>query len=293
MARRRCSSVCRAAGVVNGGAAKDAGMATDGTRGLSPDDPSFDISDARDVGALLSAEDRHFWHRSRNRFIAARLERLGVRAGARIVELGCGAGCVAAELAARGYELTGVDGHRALVEVASTRAPTARFRCHDLRDGVPDLPKGAFDVACLFDVIEHLDRPEQVLDMAASLVAPGGHVVGTVPALMSLWSGIDEHAGHKTRYSRSTLLDVLARTRGTAVVDIAPFFRTLVPLMWAQRRLIGGRAGASASVKNLTVPPAPLNAALFAMVTLEHMLAPALDKLPVPGTSLWFALQKS
>src|SRR5881394_2344159 len=98
-------------------------MKMDGSRGLSPDDPSFDISDERDVTALLLAEKKHFWHRSRNHFIASSLERLGVRPGARVVELGCGAGCVAADLAARGYDLTGVDGHRALVDVASTRAP--------------------------------------------------------------------------------------------------------------------------------------------------------------------------
>jgi SAM-dependent methyltransferase len=264
----------------------------DGPRALAPDDPSFDISDSDDVAALLSAEERHFWHRSRNRFIRARLARLGVAPGARVVELGCGAGCVAAELASAGYELTGVDGHRALIDVAAARAPTAEFHCRDLRAGVPDLPEDAFDVACLFDVIEHLDRPEQAIETAIALVHPGGHVVGTVPAMMALWSGIDERSGHKTRYSRTTLREVLGRAGGATVVELAPFFRSLVPLMWAQRRLIGARASAAASVKNLTVPPSPVNTALFAMVTLEHALAPALDKLPLPGTSLWFALKK-
>jgi SAM-dependent methyltransferase len=267
-------------------------MTGDGQRGLAPDDPSFDISDEGDVAALLSAERRHFWHRSRNRFIRARLARLGVPQGARVVELGCGAGCVAAELASAGYELTGVDGHRALIDVAASRAPTAEFLCRDLRAGVPDLPPDSFDVACLFDVIEHLDRPEQALQMAMALVRPGGHVAGTVPAMMALWSGIDEHSGHKTRYSRGSLREVLAAVRGATVVEVTPFFRSLVPLMWAQRRLIGARPSAAASVKNLTVPPAPVNSALFAMVTLEHALAPALDKLPLPGTSLWFALKK-
>jgi SAM-dependent methyltransferase len=261
-------------------------------RGLRPDDPAFDISDRDDVAALLSAEERHFWHRSRNRFIRAKLARLGVTSGARVVELGCGAGCVAAELASAGYDLTGVDGHRSLIDVAAARAPTAEFLCRDLRAGVPDLPAGAFDAACLFDVIEHLDRPEQALETALALTRPGGYVVGTVPAMMALWSGIDEHAGHKTRYSSSTLREVLSRAKGATIVEIAPFFRTLVPLMWAQRRLIGRRGGAAASVKNLSVPPSPVNAALLAMVTLEHAFAPALDKLPLPGTSLWFALNK-
>jgi SAM-dependent methyltransferase len=267
-------------------------MSAERSSELAPDDPSFDISDEADVAALLRAEEKHFWHRSRNRFILAKLAGLPVSPGARIVELGCGAGCVAAELAGAGYDLTGIDGHRALIDVAATRAPAARFLCRDLRSGVLDLAERSFDAACLFDVIEHLDEPERALESALSLVRPGGHVVGTVPALMSLWSGIDEHAGHKIRYSAAGLRQFLSRTAGARVVQVSPFFRSLVPLMWAQRRLIGKRGGAGASVRNLSVPPSPVNSALFAMVTLEHALAPALDRLPLPGASLWFALKK-
>jgi SAM-dependent methyltransferase len=267
-------------------------MPVDAPRELSPNDPAFDISDEADVAALLRAEEQHFWHRSRNRYILAKLARLGALPGARVVELGCGAGCVAAELAGAGYELTGIDGHRALVDVAAARAPGAEFHCWDLREGASELPDRTFDVACLFDVIEHLDEPVRALDTALRLVRPGGYVVGTVPALMALWSGIDEHAGHKTRYSASTLRGVLERADGARVVAVTPFFRTLVPIMWAQRRLIGRRAGAVAAVRNLTVPPRPVNTALLAMVTFEHLMAPALDKTPLPGASLWFALRR-
>jgi SAM-dependent methyltransferase len=258
---------------------------------LAPDDPAFDISDPEDVFALLRAEETHFWHRSRNRFILAKLRHLSILPGSRVVELGCGAGCVAAELARAGYDLTGIDGHRSLIDIAASRAPSAHFHCHDLRLGIPDLPTIGFDAACLFDVIEHLDDPEQALDTAVALVRPGGYVVGTVPALMALWSGIDVHAGHKIRYSEATLRDVLSRTKRASIVEVEPFFRALVPLLWAQRRLIGRRGTKTASVRNLTVPPTPMNLTLFAMVTLEHALAPAFDKLRLPGASLWFALQ--
>ena len=261
-------------------------------RELAPDDPSFDISDEGVMAALFSAEDRHFWHRARNRFILGRLRGLSLASGARIVDLGCGAGCVARELSLAGYDLTGVDGHRALIDLASKRAPMASFLCRDLRLGVPDLGAGTFDAACLFDVLEHLDEPEHALQMALDLVRSGGYVVGTVPALMSLWSGVDEHAGHKIRYTHSTLRQVLSGRTGAHIVEIASFFRSLVPIMWAQRRLIGARAGRSSAVKNLTVPPRPVNGALLALVTLEHLAAPMFDKLGVPGASLWFALEK-
>ncbi len=259
---------------------------------LSPDDPAFDISDDADVKALLRAEETHFWHRARNRYIRRKLGELGAASRSRVLELGCGAGCVAADLCRAGYEVTGVDGHRSLIDVAVARAPTARFLCRDLRRGVPDLRGETFDVVCMFDVIEHLDDPKKAIEDALGWLAPGGHLVGTVPALMALWSGIDEHAGHKTRYSSRTLRDVLASVRGASIVEIAPFFRSLVPLMWAQRRLVGKRGDAAGAVQNLTVPRWPVNSALFSMVTLEHRMATVLDKAPIPGASLWFALSR-
>jgi SAM-dependent methyltransferase len=165
-----------------------------------------------------------------------------------------------------------------------------------LRQGLPDLERQAFDVVGLFDVIEHLDDPLQSIADALVFLKPGGRVVGTVPALMALWSSIDEHAGHKTRYSAESLRSLLARLSGATVLEIVPFFRSLVPLVWVQRRLVGTSSGAepsahaAASVQNLRVPPAAINAGLLAMVTAEHAMAPLLRRVPIPGASLWFAL---
>jgi 2-polyprenyl-3-methyl-5-hydroxy-6-metoxy-1,4-benzoquinol methylase len=265
---------------------------------LRPDDAAFDISDEADVGALLRAEEAHFWHRARNSFILHKIAALGAGPGSRVLELGCGAGCVAAALAKAGYEVTGVDGHRALLAVACTRAPSARFLCHDLRQGLPDVERGAFDVVGLFDVIEHLDDPVRALADALRFAKPGGRVVGTVPALMALWSSIDAHAGHKTRYSAQTLRATLGAVGAARVLEIAPFFRSLVPLLWAQRRLIdrSGRTDPSehsaAAVSNMRVPPFPINASLFALTAAEHALAPLLRDAPIPGASLWFALER-
>ena len=265
---------------------------------LRPDDAAFDISDDADVGALIRAEEVHFWHRARNKLILRKIEALGVSPGARVLELGCGAGCVAAELAKAGFEVTGVDGHRSLLGVACTRAPRARFLCQDLRQGAPDVERNSFDIVGLFDVIEHLDDPQQALGLALRFAKPGGHVVGTVPALMALWSSIDAHSGHKTRYSARTLAATLSAVHGARVREIAPFFRLLVPLLWAQRRFIdkSGRADprehSAAAVSNMRVPPFPINASLLAMTTAEHALAQLVGEVPVPGASLWFALER-
>src|SRR5262249_1172149 len=150
-----------------------------------------------------------------------------------------------------------------------------------------------FDVVCMFDVIEHLDDPKKALEDALGWLKRGGRLVGTVPALMALWSGIDEHSGHKTRYSMRSLRSVLENVEGGSVIHIAPFFRSLVPLLWVQRRFVGRRADATGAVQNLTVPRWPLNDALFAAVTVEHRLSKVLDLAPIPGASLWFSMEKA
>src|SRR5262249_1728842 len=165
---------------------------------LPPDDHRFSIADDRTIRALSAAEDRHFWHLSRNALIEARLRALGMAPPARVLELGCGGGCVAAHLARVGFSITGVYGHLPRGLEAAARTRTAEFIVHDLGQGIEalDMPQD-FDVVGLFDVIEHLELPRDTLEYALGCARPGGLVVGTVPALMSLWSRLDEYVGHR------------------------------------------------------------------------------------------------
>jgi SAM-dependent methyltransferase len=252
----------------------------------------FDVTDERTLRALRDAEDRHFWHLTRNELIVERLAAIGVRPGARFVELGCGGGCVTAYLSRAGYDVVGVDGHRALVELASSRAPDARFWVHDLSRGAGGLPERGFDAAGLFDVIEHLDDPRAALRDALDLVRDGGWLVGTVPASMRLWSRVDVQAGHRRRYEPSTLRADL-RSIDVADIRIAPFNRVLVPAMMVQRRVVsrlGDRGRISEA--NLGVPPWWANRLAAWVLRAERRLSPVLDRRNLPGASLWFAARK-
>ena len=46
----------------------------------------------------------------------------------RVIELGCGSGATAAALSEAGYEVLGIDASRAMIALARSRAPLARFR---------------------------------------------------------------------------------------------------------------------------------------------------------------------
>ncbi len=249
----------------------------------------YSIEDERVMEALSRAEDRHFWHVSRNEFISNRLRRLGLRPPARILELGCGGGCVAAHLAGLGYDVTGVDGHLRRVLQASGRAPQATFIVHDLTRGIDALEPLEFDAVALFDVIEHLDDPATALAQALSRAAAGRLLVGTVPAMKSLWSSVDVRSGHRLRYGLSELVDLLRKVPGAEIVEVAAFNRSLVPMLWLQRTIL---PGADALERGLKVPWAPINALLQGVLRLEHRVAATLDRLAIPGASLWFAARR-
>ncbi len=258
-------------------------------RGIVADHADYPAADSV-MRALAVAEDRHFWHASRNAFIVGRLRRLGFGQGTRTLDIGCGAGCVSAALERAGHRVTGIDGHLSRVLLASERAPGSRFIVHDLTRGLDPVGEDTFDVALLLDVIEHLDDPVAALTSALARVREGGVLAGTVPALMALWSQIDVLSGHKRRYSVQFLSKTLAAVPGRPL-ELVPFFRHLVPLMLLQRKLMLKNSARMAE-ENLDVPGLGINGLLRSAGTLERWLAPALDRLPLPGASLWFALRK-
>jgi SAM-dependent methyltransferase len=233
---------------------------------------------------LQAAEDSHFWHRSRNLIIAEELRDLGLHAGASILELGCGSGAVTAALSSLGYEMLGIDGHLGLLRCAAERAPRATFIAHDLSLGLSPVGSRRFDAVAFFDVIEHLDEPSEALHASIDALVPGGLVVGTVPAQMSLWSASDIDDGHRIRYDERSLDKVLVQA-GLRRVRMKPFHRSLFPLLFAQRKLLRrGARGERGS--RVVVPSAPVNRGLFALCRAERRLEPLVRW---PGTSLFFA----
>ncbi len=92
-----------------------------------------------------------------------------VEAGQRVLELGCGAGAVAARLVERGAVVCGVDLDEALLVAARARAPTARFELADIRGlspathGKVDGIFSSFAVAYLPDLDDSLSRWRECL----------------------------------------------------------------------------------------------------------------------------------
>ena len=94
--------------------------------------------------------------------------------GARVLELGCGAGIPATALLAQRFDVLGVDISAGQLALAAQRVPTARFRKADMTS--LDLPAGSFDAVTAFYSFNHVPRAEQqpLLDRIARWLRPDG-----------------------------------------------------------------------------------------------------------------------
>lgn len=98
-----------------------------------------------------------------------------------ILDLGCGSGWMAPELARWG-QVTGVDfSATAILRARDRFGAHASFVLAESGSPTLGLPTGGFDVVISSDVIEHVPRPKALLRQAAEFLRPGGWLVLTTP----------------------------------------------------------------------------------------------------------------
>lgn len=229
---------------------------------------------------------RHWWYRARRVVVRAVLEvHLPARADRRLLEVGAGTGSVTMLLTEFGT-VTAVEPHPVALESCARIAPDAQL----LRGDIGDLAhlvgdvEPRFDVVAAFDVIEHVEDDIAALRALQPMLAPGGRLVLTVPALEMLWGPHDDVNGHYRRYSRALLVRNLRRA-GYEVEYVSYFSTVLFPIVAAVRvgrRLLGLHPEELRS--DFRLPPQPLNQALTRLFSLEGAW---LARRPLPiGSSL-------
>jgi SAM-dependent methyltransferase len=174
--------------------------------------------------------------------------------------------------------------HGPAVEYCRTRFPGIRI--YD--GGIPDPLRDAYDVICLFDVLEHIEDEAGAMEWIDDHLAPGGVLLVTVPAYDFLWSHHDDLAQHHRRYTKPALEALLGRRFQVAY---ASYFNThLFPAIAAVRliqrllRLDGGNDKAVGG-KGFS------NGVLQTVFAAERLWLPAV-KLPF-GVSIFAVAHKS
>ena len=138
-----------------------------------------------------------------------------------ILDVGCGNGYIASQLAAMGHNLIAVDVSEDGIAIARKAHPGVRFKVHssydDLRDIVVDV-----DVVVSSEVIEHLYQPKLFLENVFKVLRPGAHLILTTPyhgylknltlSLFNHWDKhhtVDREGGHIKFFSEKTLTRML------------------------------------------------------------------------------------
>jgi len=130
-------------------------------------------------------------------------------AGLRALDIGCGGGFLAEELAALGCQVTGVDPAAASIGAARAHAAARGLRI-DYRVGSGEdlpVPDAAFGLACCCDVLEHVPDPGRLISEAARALMPGG---------LYLFDTIN-----RTRTSRLLAIKVMQQWPLTRLTDVA------------------------------------------------------------------------
>lgn len=228
---------------------------------------------------MAALDQRHWWYRARRQVLDALIRRrVQPPDHAAILEIGCGTGHNIAMLARFGsVDALELDGEARKVAEQRLGKPVLSAPL----PGLVGVPEGHYDFIAALDVIEHVDDDHAAMESIARRLKPGGKLLISVPAHAWMWSAHDVVNHHKRRYSRQGLRR-LVEASPLKLEAIGYFNSLLFPVAVAERMTSKARGKDDA---NLTMPPAPINAALEKTFALERYLV---GRLPLPpGLSLF------
>jgi SAM-dependent methyltransferase len=166
-------------------------------------------------------EDESFWFAHRNQiiqFVFKQYPPKGI-----IYDVGGGNGYVTRLMQEMGYTAVLIEPGSEGIVNAQYRGVKNRVRA--LLDDQHFKPL-SMDNVCLFDVLEHIEYPDQFLKMLHAIMKNEGQLYITVPAYKCLWSDEDELAGHYTRYTRKRLIKLL-KANDYKIIYSSYFFSVL------------------------------------------------------------------
>lgn len=138
-----------------------------------------------------------------------------------ILDVGCGNGYIASQLAAMNHNVNAIDASEDGIVIACKAHPDVRFQVHSAYDDLRDIVVEV-DLVVSSEVIEHLYQPRLFLENVFEVLRPGGYLILTTPyhgylknlalSLFNYWDKhhtVDREGGHIKFFSEKTLTQML------------------------------------------------------------------------------------
>jgi len=151
---------------------------------------------------MFEVEETHWWYRGRRALVRAAIDRFA-ESGKKLktLDLACATGMSFRFLADR-CDVRGIDISEETIRLCARRGIDRIVRGDAL--ALP-FAGGSFELVLALDAFEHFEDDVQAMSEVYRVLSPGGLLIVTVPAFMSLWSPHDEAYHHYRRYRRAQL----------------------------------------------------------------------------------------
>ncbi|MEP6754797.1 MAG: class I SAM-dependent methyltransferase [Chthonomonadales bacterium] len=192
---------------------------------------------AEEYTRMYQLEDSYWWFVGRHNLVLSFLN--GVYSSRKdlvILDIGCGTGAMSQKLAKFG-QVVSADFSPLALEFSRKRGLTDLCAADAMR--LP-IQSQTFDLIIALDILEHLPDDEAALAEFQRILKPGGRVIATVPAYMSLWSGHDVALMHFRRYTASGFRERYVKAK-LDVERLSYAMTFLFPVVWLVRRVFANK----------------------------------------------------
>lgn len=241
----------------------------------------------REYKRMDGFQKTNWWYHGR-RFIVKVLFQKYVREfleNGSVLDVGCGVG-ESAQFVSNPAILVGIDNSNEALAYAKRKGYLRLVKAN--ADELP-FDDASFKGVISTDVIEHVEKDNQVLSECNRVLKIGGFLLITVPAYQWLWSYHDVLYAHKRRYGKSEIVKKISHA-GFEIVYSSYYVTVLFPLVAGIRYIKKTfQKNPSADFADL---PRWVNQALFFMFTIEGFFMKRGLALPF-GSSIFVFARKT
>lgn len=182
-------------------------------------------------------QESHWWFKSRNNIILAVLKNNLYNHDIntyKILDVGCGLGQIFPIFRKFG-QVEGIEKNSHFVRVLKNKYPDIKVQNAEFPN--PNLENKKFNLISMFDSLEHIDNPSNILRVANNILKKDGALLVTVPAYTWMWSNIDKLGHHFRRYNKNTLKLEIEK-EGFKCIYMSYFMTILFPIVIIYRKVI-------------------------------------------------------